>query len=111
MKSCIITRPFTEPRRFCSRRSMSNGWSFIIVGDFRRKLSHHAARILLQDSRGNPVNEVTYFNEHPWPAYSNGGGSSLELRNPRMDNRLPESWAASREGTKSEWKHYSFRAK
>ena len=81
-----------------------------ILGDFKGKLSHHAGRIVLRDALGNLANAVSYFNDHPWPSYPNGGGSSLELRDPRMDNSVPEAWAASVEGGKSAWRRYSYRA-
>ena len=42
-----------------------------------------------------------------WPA--DGGGSSLELRDPRADNARAEAWAASREDIQSEWRSYSYR--
>jgi hypothetical protein len=82
-----------------------------IVGDFQGKLSNRSGRIVLKDPVGNPANEVTYHNAHPWPLYANGGGSTLELRDPRADNSVPEAWGASIEGTKARWKRYSYRAK
>jgi hypothetical protein len=81
-----------------------------ITGNFRGKLSHRAGRIVLVDNFGNPASHVNYFNSHPWPSYSNGGGSSLELREPRADSSVPESWGASLESDKSEWRHYSYKA-
>ncbi len=49
------------------------------------------------------VDEVTYSTGGQWPAYANGGGSSLELIDPRADRRQPSSWAASEESGKSAW--------
>lgn len=80
-----------------------------VIGNVRKKLSHHAGYIVLRDGDGNPVNDISYFNEQPWPSYANGGGSSLELKDPRSDNGLAESWAPSIEGTRSAWKHYAYR--
>jgi hypothetical protein len=82
-----------------------------ILGNFKGKLSHRAGRIVLSDPAGNPANELTYYNSHPWPEYPNGGGSTLELRDPRSDNSLPESWGASVETGKSSWQHYSYTAR
>lgn len=82
-----------------------------IVGDGTGKLRSKSAHLILRDEHDNPVNEVTYYSDHPWPSASNGGGSSLELRDPRADNSVAESWAASIEGGKSKWNHYSYRAK
>jgi hypothetical protein len=81
-----------------------------VLGHFVGRLSHHSARIVLRDAAGNPADEVRYYNSHPWPAYANGGGSTLELRDPRSDNNSPESWSASSEGPKVDWRRYSYRA-
>lgn len=82
-----------------------------VIGNFERRLSHHSAEIILTDPAGNPANRLRYHNSHPWPAYANGGGSTLELRDPRNDNSVPESWGDSIESAKSEWRRYSYRAK
>ena len=41
------------------------------------------------------IDTVHYQNSHPWPPEANGGGSTLELINPSLDNALAESWMAS----------------
>src|SRR5205085_4757225 len=81
-----------------------------VTGNFHGNLPHRAGKIELVDSFGNPANTVSYFNSPPWPSYSNGGGSSLELRDPRADSSVPESWGPSTESDKSEWHHYSYKA-
>jgi len=82
-----------------------------IIGDFRGRISHHAGKIVLRDAQRNPADEVSYFNEHPWPSYANGGGSTLELRNPDMDNSVAAAWADSLESGKSTWRRYTYRAR
>src|SRR2546430_6205894 len=82
-----------------------------VLGDFIGKLSHRSDRIGLRDAQANPVNEVTYYDGFPWPAYADGGGSSLELRDPRADNSVPEAWAASTEGANTSWRRYSYVAR
>ncbi|PYL01620.1 MAG: hypothetical protein DME19_00970 [Verrucomicrobia bacterium] len=82
-----------------------------VLGDWSGKLSHRGDRIQLRDAQDNPVNEVSYYDDSPWPAYADGGGSSLELRDPRADNSVPEAWAASLEGAKTSWRRYSYRAR
>ena len=82
-----------------------------VLGDFHGKLSHRGATLRLLDAQGNPASAVTYFAGHPWPAYAEGGGSSLELRDPRADTSVPESWAPSIEGPKAPWRHYAYRAR
>jgi hypothetical protein len=49
------------------------------------------------------VNEVTYHDGGRWGEWSDGGGSSLELIDPRADNRLAANWADSDETQKSSW--------
>jgi hypothetical protein len=81
-----------------------------IVGNITGRLSHKDDRIVLEDPLGNPADEVHYQDGGAWPGFADGGGSSLELRDPRADNSRPEAWAASDEGSKSSWKTYSYRA-
>lgn len=80
-----------------------------IVGDFSGGLSNGGERLRLFDSRGNPADHVHYFDSKPWPKFADGGGSSLELRDPWSDNAVAESWSASDESLKSSWHTYSYR--
>ncbi len=52
---------------------------------------------------------MRYYAEGRWPRLAHGGGSSLELRDPRADNAQAEAWAASAEGSKSSWATYTYR--
>jgi hypothetical protein len=83
--------------------------SIDIVGPFTNKLSKNSDYIVLKDANNNPADEVRYFDGGRWPEYADGGGSSLELRDPRADNSVPEAWAASNEDTKSSWQTYTYR--
>src|SRR5690606_24464404 len=49
------------------------------------------------------VDEVTYNSGGRWPELADGGGSSLELVDPRSDRRLASNWAASDETQKAPW--------
>ena len=80
-----------------------------IIGNFTNRLSHHSDLIALIDASKNPANEVRYYDDGRWPGDADGGGSSLELRNPFADNAQAEAWAASDESTKSNWKSYTYR--
>src|SRR5439155_4485125 len=80
-----------------------------ITGNFANRLSHRSDLIALKDANKNPVNEVRYYDDGRWPANADGGGSSLELRNPFADNAQAEAWAASDESTKSRWQTYAYR--
>ncbi|MDW3176481.1 MAG: lamin tail domain-containing protein [Acidimicrobiia bacterium] len=41
------------------------------------------------------VDDIDYGSVAPWPTTPNGGGPSLELTDPTLDNNLPGSWQAS----------------
>jgi len=79
-----------------------------MVGSFSGNLSNQGERIVLLDAAGNPADVVEYFDDAPWPKAADGGGSSLELRDPFADNAKPEAWAASDEASASEWRTYSY---
>ena len=49
------------------------------------------------------VDAVTYRDGGRWGKWASGGGSSLELRDPRTDRRLAPDWADSDESGKSAW--------
>jgi Lamin Tail Domain/Putative Ig domain len=85
--------------------------SINIVGSFNKKLSPLGEQIVLEDPTGNPADQVRYFAGGRWPASADGGGSSLELRDPDADNSKGEAWAASDETGKSSWQTYSYRMK
>ena len=81
-----------------------------VVGDFSGRLSSRSDWIVLRDPLGNPADEVQYFDSGHWPAYADGGGSSLELTDPLADNARPEAWAASDETGQMPWQSFSYRA-
>ncbi|MHC1763669.1 MAG: lamin tail domain-containing protein [Verrucomicrobiia bacterium] len=80
-----------------------------IRGPFEGTLKKKRGRLLLLDRTGNPADEVCYFDDRPWPAFADGGGSSLELRDPWADNMNSAAWAASDESGRSTWEHYTYR--
>lgn len=51
--------------------------------------------IELRDANGAVMDYVDYMNAAPWPAGTNGQGSSLVLCDVNADNSLPASWAAA----------------
>jgi hypothetical protein len=82
-------------------------------GNFNGRLSNRGERISLMrpldPEEGSEtmayvlVNEVTYQDGGRWPGLADGGGSSLELIDPRSDNRLAPNWEASDETAKGQW--------
>jgi len=80
-----------------------------IAGNFEGRLSRGGERVVLRDSSGNPADEVRYFDGGRWPIYADGGGSSLELLDPRADNSAGEVWAPSDETGKTAWEAFAYR--
>ncbi|MCK6516092.1 lamin tail domain-containing protein, partial [Myxococcota bacterium] len=80
-----------------------------VLGDLSGRLDNSGDRVLLLDARGNPADEVRYLDGGTWPEASDGGGSSLELRDLWADNNAPGAWAASDELARSEWVTYRIR--
>ena len=78
-----------------------------VLGDLEGGLGNGGDRILLLDALGNPADEVRYFDGGRWPAAADGGGASLELRDPFADNAVAEAWAASEQD--ADWVEVSFR--
>jgi hypothetical protein len=81
-----------------------------VIGNFEGRLSNDGDLLRLEDEKGNLVNEVDYKPGGDWPELAHGGGSSLELRHPMMDNSLGSAWAASDESIKAQTRSYSHRA-
>ncbi|MES2707960.1 MAG: lamin tail domain-containing protein [Verrucomicrobiota bacterium] len=79
-----------------------------ITGPFKGSLSNSGEVIRLVDANSNPADEVRYFDSGRWDGKADGGGSSLELTDPRADNSVPEAWAASDESAKSEWQTFTY---
>ena len=80
-----------------------------IVGEFSGTLSNSTEMIVLLDQNGNPADEVTYYDNVPWPNQSDGNGATLELRDADVDNSRAEAWAASDDRGKSTWQYVKYR--
>jgi len=92
-----------------------------LVGPYQGGLSDRGERIRLsyplkQASEANgkviermvTVDEVTYCDGGQWPAWADGMGASLELRDPHSDNDTPGAWADSDESDKTSWREFSY---
>ncbi|MGC3961203.1 MAG: lamin tail domain-containing protein [Verrucomicrobiota bacterium] len=88
------------------------------VGNFSGALAHSGERVALAMQQINVttngdsvvtntlyvvVDEVTYADGGRGTKWADGGGSSLELVDPRADHRLPANWADSDETAKAAW--------
>ncbi len=66
-----------------------------IIGDLSFGFSASGDQVRLLNLAGETVDWVSYDDAAPWPREADGMGSTLQLRAPTLDNRLPESWVAS----------------
>ncbi|MES2706602.1 MAG: lamin tail domain-containing protein [Verrucomicrobiota bacterium] len=82
-----------------------------IAGQFTGSLARSGEMLRLDDAAGNPADEVSYSDGGRWPGTPDGGGSSLELRDPRSDNHSPGSWSASNEAARRVWQTYTYTAR
>jgi regulation of enolase protein 1 (concanavalin A-like superfamily) len=81
------------------------------VGDFSGRLSNSGERLALAmpvprtltDPDHVVVDELVYRDGGRWGEWINRGGSSLELIDPRSDNRRAANWTHSDESAKSQW--------
>ncbi len=81
------------------------------LGDCSGRLSDRGERIMLArpDDIDLPfedlvtVDTVEYGDGERWGKWADGGGSSLELTDPRADNRRAMNWAGSDETAKAGW--------
>jgi len=65
------------------------------VGDFSGRLANEGERITLLDNFSRVVDSVEYDDSYPWWPATDGGGPSLELIHPSLNNALASSWAPS----------------
>jgi hypothetical protein len=68
------------------------------IGDIGFSLSGSGETISLFDAAGKLVDVVAYADSAPWPEEADGGGATLALKNPRLENSSATHWAASAGG-------------
>jgi len=66
-----------------------------LSGTMNSGLSGSGEILFLYDTSGKLVDSLTYDDHSPWPVEADGGGSSLELENPILDNSIATNWHAS----------------
>lgn len=72
--------------------TMSSVYGVTALGPWEGGLSNDGEEIDLRDSSGNIRDQVDYGSGFPWPSGARGGGGSIELINPTLDNDLGASW-------------------
>lgn len=65
------------------------------LGPYEGKLSNDGEHVELRDDSGALRDEVEYQVRFPWPLGCAGGGKSMSLVNPSLDNDLGGSWRAA----------------
>jgi hypothetical protein len=78
------------------------------LGPWSGNLSGKGELLRLRDANDNIVDEVPYDDSGRWPIWADGGGSSLELKDPRSDNSKGESWDASDESSRGKWETITY---
>jgi|GEM_PF-593329 len=84
------------------------------LGNFHGTLSHRGEKLTVTrplnpvEAFINPVVVDEVFYNGGWGPWCNGGGSSLELIDPRADNRLASNWNSSDESGKAPWTSFEF---
>ncbi len=64
-------------------------------GVFTGTLKNSGDRVRLRNASAALIDQVDYAAGFPWPTAAKGGGSSMELLNPALDNDLGGSWRSS----------------
>ncbi len=95
--------------------TMLNPGAYVVIESgngetgFDDNLPNGSGHVELVDAHGNIVDEVSYFDDGDWPKVADGGGSSLELRDPRADNANSQAWAPSDESARTQWQEIRYR--
>jgi hypothetical protein len=64
-------------------------------GNMKNGLSGKGESVFLYNTEGRLVDSLTYNNKNPWPIGPDGGGSTIELKNPWLENSTAANWSAS----------------
>lgn len=70
-------------------------YGFAPFDQFLGGISNSGENVILADTYGFILDEVTYNDQLPWVILADGDGASLELRNPNDDNEIAENWFAN----------------
>ncbi|MBN1299944.1 MAG: CotH kinase family protein [Melioribacteraceae bacterium] len=66
-----------------------------ILGEMDFGFDRKGDQIRLFNDYGELIDSLNFGNRYPWPAMPDGGGSTLELKNPGLDNLIPHNWSSS----------------
>ena len=68
------------------------------IGNLGYSLGGGGERLELHDNSGALVDTLEFDDKDPWPAAADGGGATLALRNPALENSYGPHWLASSSG-------------
>jgi hypothetical protein len=66
-----------------------------IIGSFTFGFKSSRELLRLYSNTNLLIDSVLYSNQSPWPSAPDGGGATLELKNPWLNNDLASNWSAS----------------
>lgn len=78
------------------------------LGPFSGSLSGKGELLTLRDANDNVADQLHYYDSGRWSQWADGGGSSLELRDPDADNAQAEAWDASDESGALPWQTVTY---
>ena len=67
----------------------------LIIGPFDFGLGGGGDDVKIFDQNDVLIDSVSYDDDLPWPSDPDGGGPTLELKNPNLDNSLLGAWSSS----------------
>lgn len=80
-----------------------------LTGPLNGNLSNSGGHLILRDPAGNPADAVSWADGNPWPKAPDGGGATLERRDPDAASESPNTWSASDESARTGWQTYTYR--
>lgn len=69
--------------------------SLVCLGNFDFGLSNSGETLRLYDNIGYLIDFVNYDDAYPWVTEPDGGGATLGLISPELDNTLAENWSST----------------
>ncbi len=75
--------------------TLSSVYGVTALGPWEKGLNNDGEVIELLDATDTEVDRVEYQSGFPWPTGARGGGGSMELVHPALDNDLAGSWRTS----------------
>jgi hypothetical protein len=90
---------------------LSGSGELVTLAKYDTTVSTNDFGILVTNNIHITVSQVNYHDGGRWPELADGGGSSLELIDPRADTLRAPNWAASDEASKATWTSVEYTGK